>query len=81
MLLAVTIQCFSLKHVLGGATPPVSNPPSIPSPNSTSTVVPPPPPTGGIAAAVSLSATNEQTNSSLEIKHPAGKSVMLVRVQ
>ena len=78
MLLAVTVQCFSLKHVLGGATPPASNPPSIPSPNST--VVPPSPPTGGVAAAISLSATDRQTNSSLEIKHHAGKSFTRVRV-
>lgn len=75
MLLAVTVQCsFSLKHVLGGATPPASNPPHIPSPNSTAA---PPPPPGGVAAAVSLPATNGQTNSSLKIKHPAGKRVML----
>ena len=74
MLLAVTVQCSSLKHVLGGATPPASNPPHIPSLHSTA--VPPPPPPGGVAAAVSQSATDRQTSSSLEIKYPVGKGII-----
>ena len=78
VLLTVTVQCSSLKHVLGGDSPPASNPPHIPSLNSTA--VPPSPPTGGVAAAVSQSTTDRRTNSSLEIKHHAGKSFTDVRL-
>ena len=64
------IHAPSLLHVLGGAMAPVSNPPHIPSPDSTAVL--PPPPTGGVAVADSLPATEGQTSSSREITHAAG---------